>query len=74
MKRFVIAFALALLPAIPSRIFAKAETVKIVIQGTDLEAPIQITDRRFLADIQVWSDGAGLCVPVRRLHSLSSER
>lgn len=55
MKRIVIAFALVLLPATPAPLFAKAETVKIVIQGADLGAPIQITDRKVLADIQVWS-------------------
>jgi hypothetical protein len=36
-------------------VFAKGETVKIVIQGADLTTPIQITDPKDLADIQVWS-------------------
>ena len=34
---------------------AKGETVKIVIQGADLVTPIQITDRKVLANIQVLS-------------------
>jgi hypothetical protein len=55
MKRSVVLFALVLLFAIPVRLSAKAETVKVVIQGADLTTPIQITDRKVLADIQVFS-------------------
>jgi hypothetical protein len=36
-------------------LFAKGETVKIIIQGADLNPPIQITDREVLANIQVLS-------------------
>lgn len=35
--------------------FTRGETVKIVIQGADLNTPIQITDRKVLVNIQVLS-------------------
>lgn len=39
----------------PALLFAKGDTVKITIQGADLKTPIQITDRKVLAKIQVWT-------------------
>jgi hypothetical protein len=39
----------------PAQLFAKGETVKIAIRGADLKAPIHVTDRKVLANIQVWS-------------------
>lgn len=49
--------------------FAKGETVKIVIEGGDLKAPIETTDRAVLTKFNVWSgistysdDGPGFIV------------
>ena len=39
----------------PCAVVRKGETVKITIQGADLKTPIQITDRKVLANIQGWS-------------------
>ena len=44
-----------LLLSMPSRLFAKAETSKITIEGASLKAPIEITDRKVLQDFRVWS-------------------
>jgi hypothetical protein len=55
MKAMVFLSVMFLLLVGPSPLFAKAETVKIVIQGADLKTPIQITDRKVLANIQVLS-------------------
>src|SRR5246127_3190347 len=55
MRPMVSLSVMFLLLVSPSPVFAKAETVKIVIQGADLKTPIQITDRKFLANIQVLS-------------------
>ena len=53
MRPMVFLSVMFLLLVSPSPLFAKAETVKIVIRGADLTTPIQITDRKFLANIQV---------------------
>jgi hypothetical protein len=49
--------------------FAKGETVKIVIEGGDLKAPIETTDRAVMTKFNVWSgmstysdDGPGFIV------------
>jgi hypothetical protein len=55
MKAMVFLSVMFLLLGGPSPLFAKAETVKMVIQGADLKTPIQITDRKVLANIQVLS-------------------
>jgi hypothetical protein len=55
MKRMVALPVMFLLLVSPARLFAKGDTVKITIQGADLRTPIQITDRKVLANIQVWS-------------------
>jgi hypothetical protein len=55
MKRMVALPFIFLMMASPARLFAKGDTVKITIQGADLKTPIQITDRKVLANIQVWS-------------------
>jgi hypothetical protein len=55
MKRMVGALPIIFLLLLPARLFAKGDTVKITIQGADLKTPIQITDRKVLANVQVWS-------------------
>jgi hypothetical protein len=55
MKLIVALSVMFLLLANPAPLFAKGQTVKIVIQGADLKTPIQITDRKVLANIQVLS-------------------
>ena len=51
-------FVILLLPTIPSALFAKAQTSKIIIKGADLSAPIEITNTKTLANFHVWT-GAG---------------
>lgn len=48
-------FMFLLVLANPAQLFAKGETVKIAIRSADLKAPIQVIDRKVLANIQVWS-------------------
>jgi hypothetical protein len=55
MRRIFPALLALLLLANPARLFAKGETSKITIQGADLKTPIQITDRKVLANIHVGS-------------------
>lgn len=55
MKRMVALPVMFLLLVRPAWLFAKGDTVKITIQGADLKTSIQITDRKVLANIQVWS-------------------
>jgi hypothetical protein len=43
-----------LLMAIPSLLFAKGNTSRITIQGSNLKAPIEITDAEILKKIFVW--------------------
>ena len=47
-----------LLLAMPTELFAKAETSKIIIKGADLSTPTEITDGKTLANFIVWT-GAG---------------
>jgi hypothetical protein len=55
MKRMMALPVMFLLLLNPALLFPKGETVKIIIQGADLKTPIQITDLKVLANIQVWS-------------------
>ena len=52
-----------LLLAIPAELFAKAETSKITIKGTDLSAPIEIRDPKTLANFAVWTGTGTGCTP-----------
>jgi hypothetical protein len=64
MKRMLALPVVFLLLVNPAPLFAKGDTVKITIQGADLKTPIQITDRKVLANIQVWTGlGTGSSVP-----------
>lgn len=58
MKRLVSLLFILLVPAVPAESFAKAETSKIIITGAVLNAPINITDPKTLANFGVWT-GAG---------------
>jgi hypothetical protein len=55
MKRMLALPVMFLLLVTPVRLFAKGTTAKITIQSADLKTLIQITDRKVLANIQVWS-------------------
>jgi hypothetical protein len=44
-----------LILSIPTPLVAKGKTVKITIKGADLKTPIAITDRKILANFQVWT-------------------
>lgn len=54
-KILAVAFAIALLLILASRLLAKGETTKIVIDGIDLAKPVEITDRSTLANFHVWA-------------------
>jgi hypothetical protein len=41
--------------AIPARVFAKGDLVRITIKGADLKTPIEITDPKTLANIHIWT-------------------
>jgi len=54
--RRMLAVLVAFLPlVIPARVFAKADTSKITIKGSDLKTPIEITDPHTLASFNVWA-------------------
>ena len=56
MKRlFTSVFSLLLLIGIPASLSAKGRTVRIIIRGTDLKTPIEITDPTVLANFNVWT-------------------
>lgn len=56
MKRILaVAFIVSLFLIVPSRFFAKGATTKIMIEGADLAKPIEITDRKVLANFNVWT-------------------
>ena len=56
MKRIVaVAFIVSLFLIVPSRFLAKGATTKIMIEGADLAKPIEITDRKVLANFNVWT-------------------
>jgi hypothetical protein len=68
-RLFTSVVGLLLMVGIPGLLSAKGRTVRISIQGTDLKAPIEITDPKVLANFNVWtgpgtgsSDGKGLIV------------
>jgi len=46
--------------SVPTPLVAKGKTVKIIIKGTDLKTPIEISDPKILENFQVWTGpGAG---------------
>jgi hypothetical protein len=47
--------ALSLTLSTASPVLAKRRTVKITIKGSDLKAPIEISDPTILANFQVWT-------------------
>ncbi len=60
-RAFTVVFALVLVIGIPAPLFAKGETVEIIIKGADLTTPIEITDPKILRDFNVWA-GPGVRV------------
>jgi hypothetical protein len=44
-----------LILSVPTPLVAKGKTVKITISGADLKTPIEISDRKILANFQVWT-------------------
>jgi hypothetical protein len=44
-----------LILSVPTPLLAKGKTVKITIKGADLKTPIEISDRKILADFQAWT-------------------
>jgi hypothetical protein len=56
MKRILaVASIISLVLIFPSRILAKGATSRIIIEGTDLTKPIEITHRKVLANFNVWT-------------------
>jgi hypothetical protein len=56
MKRILaVAFIISFFLIVPSRVLAKGATTKIIIEGTGLAKPIEITDRKVLANFNVWT-------------------
>src|SRR5882672_72756 len=56
MKRtLAVAYIVSLFLIVPSRFLAKGVTTKITIEAADLAKPIEITDRRVLANFNVWT-------------------
>jgi hypothetical protein len=55
MRKVLAAALIALACLAPSRLFAKGTTTKVVIEGPDLSKPIEITDRKTLANFNVWT-------------------
>jgi hypothetical protein len=53
-----LAFIISLCLIVPSRCVAKGATTKIVIEGADLVNSIEITDRKVVANFNVW-EGPG---------------
>jgi hypothetical protein len=53
MKRAILPFIAFLLLAIPA--FPKGETIKIMIEGPGLKAPITLADPQILASFNIWS-------------------
>ena len=54
MKRVASALLALLLLIAPTHLFAKAETTRITISGSNLKAPIQISDPDVVKKFQVW--------------------
>ena len=55
MKKFLVIALIMFLSAAPSRLLAKGATTKVVIEGPNLSKPIEITDRKILANFNVWT-------------------
>lgn len=56
MKRILaVALIVPLSLIVPSRLLAKGRTTKIVIEGTGLVKLLEITDRKTLANFNVWT-------------------
>jgi len=55
MKKTLAIALFMLLSAAPSRVLAKGTTTKVVLEGPDLAKPIEITDRKILANFNVWA-------------------
>ena len=55
MGRILAVLVVFLSLAIPARVFAKGDTVRITIKGADLKTPIEITDPKILATFNVWT-------------------
>lgn len=55
MKKLHAIALIMLSSAVPSILLAKGATTKVVIEGPDLSRPIEITDRKILANFNVWA-------------------
>ena len=55
MRKTLAVALVALAWLIPSRLLGKGATTKVVIEGPDLAKPIEITDRKILANFNVWT-------------------
>jgi hypothetical protein len=55
MGRILAVLVVFLSLAIPARVVAKGDTVRITIKGADLKTPIEITDPKILATFNVWT-------------------
>ena len=55
MKKTLVIALMMHLSVVPSRLLAKGATTKMVIEGPGLSRPIEITDRRILANFNVWA-------------------
>jgi hypothetical protein len=55
MTRALAVLVTFLLLAFPAQMFAKGETLSIIIKSADLKAPIEITDPHTLAMFNVWT-------------------
>jgi len=55
MKKTLVIALIMLLSVVPSRLLAKGATTKVVIEGPGISRPIEITDRRILANFNVWA-------------------
>jgi hypothetical protein len=62
-KRLLSVLVILVLLAIPADLFAKAHTSKIIIKGADLNAPVEITDSKTLANFSVWTGTGTGCTP-----------
>lgn len=63
MKKTLAISLLVVLSAAPSTVLAKGITTKVVIEGPDLSKPIEITDRKILANFNVWAGPGTFSTP-----------
>ena len=63
MKRLLSVLVILVLLASPAELFAKAQTSKIIIKGTGLNVPVEITDSKTLANFSVWTGTGTGCTP-----------